>query len=237
LHRFVLTVMLASAAGPASAQSLRDIIPLDAAHCALTAAPPDAGIAATPGGFVMVFPRNAALSDEYTGCKVMWIVDTDQLRRFATLYFIGGKLKTAVAHEIREPAAPLLGACAFRRRSVLWAATGDLAADLPHEPRGRSVQGGPALSEGNSRLRIVPVPVLCGPHLPRWSRRTITCGRKDQREHDQHSRGDRQAPSHFLLPSLTALLLPGFLGAASPLFTFVGHRFRDRVCDGRTRDT
>jgi hypothetical protein len=101
---------------PASAawgQSLDAIVPASAPHCAVATPPADAGIAGTPGGFVMVFPRNVALSDTFTGCKSLWVVDTDQLRRFATLYFVEGKLRIAVAHEISDPAAGLSGACAF----------------------------------------------------------------------------------------------------------------------------
>ena len=113
----VFSLLLPALAG---AQSLATVVPVSAPHCSLTAPPADAGIAATPGGFVMVFPRNAQLSDTFTGCKTLWIVDTDEIRRFATLYFAGGKLKTAVAHNSRDPAAPLDGACAFPEgRSLL----------------------------------------------------------------------------------------------------------------------
>ncbi len=113
----VFSLLLPTLAG---AQSLASVVPVSAPHCSLTAPPADAGIAATPGGFVMVFPRNAQVSDTFTGCKTLWIVDTDEIRRFATLYFAGGKLKTAVAHNSRDPAAPLDGACAFPEgRSLL----------------------------------------------------------------------------------------------------------------------
>lgn len=39
--------------------------------CTVDRPPPDAGLYATPGGFLMVHPRNAALSDGYTGCKTL----------------------------------------------------------------------------------------------------------------------------------------------------------------------
>ena len=114
-------LLLPAAAG---GQTLADVLPVSAAHCSLTTPPPDAGIAPTPGGFVMVFPRNAQLSDRFTGCKTLWIVDTDEIRRFATLYFVEGTLKTAVAHNSRDPAAPLDGACAFPEGRSLLPASG-----------------------------------------------------------------------------------------------------------------
>jgi hypothetical protein len=55
---------------------------------------------------------NASLSDAFTGCKILWVVDTDQLRRFATLYFVDGKVRIAVAHDVSDSTA-LAGACAF----------------------------------------------------------------------------------------------------------------------------
>ena len=118
----VLTFLLPVVAVPA--QSLADVLPVSAPHCSLKTPPADAGIAGTPGGFVMVFPRNAALSDTFTGCKILWIVDTDELRRFATLYFVDGRLKTAVAHDSRDSAAALEGACAFPEGKSLLPATG-----------------------------------------------------------------------------------------------------------------
>jgi hypothetical protein len=118
--RLVVVLTLLLRAGAVTAQSLPDVLPVKALHCALTAPPAGAGIAGTPGGFVMVFPRNAALSDRYTGCKLMWIVDGEDFRRFATLYFSEGRLAVAVAHASRDPAAPIDAACAFPEgRSLL----------------------------------------------------------------------------------------------------------------------
>ena len=97
----------------ARAQTLSDLLPARATHCALSDAPEQAGLVATPGGFVMVFPRNDALTDSFTGCKVLWIVDGVKLRRFATLYFKSGKLAIAAAHDIRGDPGKVTGACAF----------------------------------------------------------------------------------------------------------------------------
>ena len=80
------------------AQTAQDVIPMQATHCAINTPPPAAGLAATPGGFVMVFPRNDALPKDYTGCKLMWIVNGEQRPRFATLYFDNGKLAVAAAY-------------------------------------------------------------------------------------------------------------------------------------------
>lgn len=105
-----LGAMLAT---PAAAQSVADLVPAQAANCGLSVPPEKSGIAVTPGGFVMVFPRNDALTDRFTGCKLMWVVDVDKMRRFATLYFKDGKLAVAVAHDARDNAGKIVGACAL----------------------------------------------------------------------------------------------------------------------------
>ncbi len=91
-----------------------------APNCRVATPPDSAGLAVTPGGFVMVFPRNEGLNDQYTGCKMLWLVDTDRTPRLATLYFEGGALVIAVAHDARDPSAGPEGACAFPEgRSLL----------------------------------------------------------------------------------------------------------------------
>jgi hypothetical protein len=110
----IALVMFASNA--AQAQLAGDVIPAAAPNCAIETPPPAVGLAATPGGFVMVFPRNDALPKQYTGCKLMWIVGNvsgEQRQRFVTLYFEDGKLSIAAAHNTRDPAGRLDGACAF----------------------------------------------------------------------------------------------------------------------------
>ena len=109
----VLLVLCLAVATPASAQAVTDLVPAQATHCALTAPPAQAGIAVTPGGFVMVFPRNDALTDRFTGCKLLWVVDGDKTMRFATLYFRNGELAIAVAHDVRDSAGAIDGACAL----------------------------------------------------------------------------------------------------------------------------
>lgn len=95
----------------AGAQGVGDLVPARAPHCSLVSPPDDAGLAPTPGGFVMVHPRNSALTDRYTGCKVLWLVDIDQMKRLATLYFENGKLTRAVAHDVRDPGGAIEAAC------------------------------------------------------------------------------------------------------------------------------
>lgn len=98
----------------AHAQSLPDsLIPSAATNCRVTAPPASAGLAVTPGGFVLVFPRNDAIAERYTGCKMLWIVDTDRAPRLATLYFERGELSRAVAHDVRDSSGAATGACAF----------------------------------------------------------------------------------------------------------------------------
>jgi hypothetical protein len=70
-----------------------------APNCTVNQPPPDAGLYATPGGFLMVHPRNAGLSDGYTGCKTLWVVDTpDRFIRMVTLYFEQGRLRVAQSY-------------------------------------------------------------------------------------------------------------------------------------------
>lgn len=98
-------------ASSSHAQSLTDFVPASAANCALTTPPATAGLFATPGGFVMVYPRNDALTDTFTGCKALWVVDLDNMRRLATLYFEKGTLTRAIAHDARDPKGAIEGAC------------------------------------------------------------------------------------------------------------------------------
>ena len=107
------TVLLALWPVSVPAQSTHEIIPAAEPNCAIERPPAAAGIAATPGGFVMVYPRNDALSKQYTGCKTMWLVDGERFPRMATLYFKGGGLMTAAAHNIRDASGKLDAACAF----------------------------------------------------------------------------------------------------------------------------
>lgn len=106
-----------------------DLVPPQSTHCALTAPPAKAGIAVTPGGFVMVFPRNDALTDSFTGCKLLWVVDGDKTMRFATLYFRNGALTIAVAHDVRSSAAAVEGACALPEGKSLLPKSGRQISD------------------------------------------------------------------------------------------------------------
>ena len=72
----------------------------DAPNCKVDRPPPTAGLYATPGGFMMVHPRNAGLSGSYTGCKVLWVVDSpERFIRLMTLYFENGRLRFAQSYE------------------------------------------------------------------------------------------------------------------------------------------
>ena len=74
----------------------------DAPNCAVNQPPPDAGAHAMPGGFLLVYPRNAALIDGYTGCKVLWVVDApDRFHLLMVLYFERGKLRVAQGYDGR----------------------------------------------------------------------------------------------------------------------------------------
>ncbi|MBC7841925.1 MAG: hypothetical protein H7099_06420 [Gemmatimonadaceae bacterium] len=114
---------------PLRAQSVSDFVPANAAHCAVTAPPPAAGIAATPGGFVMVHPRNEAIGERYSGCKILWVVDGDRMQRLATLYFDAGVLSKAIAHDVRDPAGAIDAVCDVRAARSLMPRGGRQADD------------------------------------------------------------------------------------------------------------
>ena len=134
------------------AQTAQDVIPMQATHCAINTPPPAAGLAATPGGFVMVFPRDDALPKDYTGCKLMWIVNGEQRPRFATLYFDNGKLAVAAAHNVRDAAGRLDAACAYPQGKSL----------LPDAGRQIKDSGCAAISkEGFYQLYVPTWPATC----------------------------------------------------------------------------
>lgn len=119
----IVALLLCAATG--RAQSLPDsLIPSAATNCRVASPPAGAGLAVTPGGFLLVFPRNEAIGEHYTGCKLLWIVDTDRTPRLATLYFERGELTRAVAHDVRDPAGAITGACAFPAARSLLPTTG-----------------------------------------------------------------------------------------------------------------
>ena len=73
-----------------------------APNCAVNQPPSDSGAFVTPGGFLLVHPRNAQLSDSYTGCKVLWVVDApDRFHLLMVLYFERGKLRAAQGYDGR----------------------------------------------------------------------------------------------------------------------------------------
>jgi hypothetical protein len=125
-----LSLALAMAVAPTcGAQSLRDIIPDSALNCAVTTPPRNAGVVVTPGGFVLVYPRNDAISDRYTGCKVPWVADADRVRRIATLYFASGVLARAVAHDVRDANGAIDAACDLTTGRSLLPRAGRRATD------------------------------------------------------------------------------------------------------------
>lgn len=99
--------------GAVLAQFAHEVIPATAPNCAIEKPPAASGLAATPGGFVAVYPRNDALPKQYSGCKFMWIINGERYQRFATLYFKDGVLSVAAAHDVRSASGQLDGACAF----------------------------------------------------------------------------------------------------------------------------
>lgn len=153
-HRVLCFVAAWLLVAPLRAQSVSDLVPAKAANCSVDAPPADAGIAATPGGFVMVHPRNDAISDRYTGCKVLWVVDGERTPRLATLYFEAGTLSRAIAHDVRDPKGAIDAACDVKTGRSLLPSAGRRATD--------------------ATCRSVPPDEFYALRLATWPRRCVT---------------------------------------------------------------
>ncbi len=153
----VLVVLWCASAAlaPLRAQaSLDSLVPPGAPNCRVETPPAAAGIAGTPGGFLIVFPRNDAIPDRYTGCKVLWIADTDRTPRLATLYFERGQLARAVSHDVRDPSGAVEGACAL--------------------PEGKSLLPNAGRRYGDEACRGFSGEALYALRLPTWPRTCMT---------------------------------------------------------------
>jgi len=147
--------LLAAAPAIARAQVPMDaLLPAQAANCRLTKPPDAAGIVGSPGGFIIVHPRNDAITDRYTGCKVLWIADVNDTPRLATLYFEEGTLRRAVAHDIRDATGAPEGACAF--------------------PEGRSLLPGSGRRLGDAACQGFAGESLYALRVPTWPRSCMT---------------------------------------------------------------
>lgn len=151
----VVATCVSGGVAPLAAQAVPDsLVPSGAPNCRVTTPPAAAGIAGTPGGFVLVFPRNEAITDTYTGCKVLWIADTDRTPRLATLYFERGQLARAVAHDVRDPSGAVEGACAL--------------------PEGKSLLPNAGRRYGDAACRGFAGETLYALRLPTWPRSCMT---------------------------------------------------------------
>lgn len=150
--RFLLASVVFAA--PVRSQTVGDFVPASAANCALSQPPDAAGLFATPGGFVMVYPRNDRISKQYTGCKLLWVVDGERMMRLATLYFDGGTLSRVLAHDVRDARGTIEAVC--------------------------DVQGGRSLMPNSGRraddgaCRGMPREGLYDLRVPTWPRRCLT---------------------------------------------------------------
>lgn len=155
LATLLLALCASAALAPLRGQSSLDsLVPPGAPNCRVEAPPAAAGIAGTPGGFIIVFPRNDAITDRYTGCKVLWIAETDRTPRLATLYFERGALARAVAHDVRDPSDAVEGACAL--------------------PAGKSLLPNAGRRYGDAACRGFAGEALYALRLPTWPRACMT---------------------------------------------------------------
>ncbi len=154
-RRAVVAVIAPFVVGlPLGAQSVSDFVPAASTNCAVAAPTAAAGIAATPGGVLMVQPRNEAIGDQDTGCKLLWVVDGDRMLRVATLYFDRGVLKIAIAHDVRDPKGGIEAAC-------------DLTA-------GRSLLPKAGRRADDATCRTMPRDEVYGLRLSTWPRGCLT---------------------------------------------------------------
>jgi hypothetical protein len=93
-------------------------IPSGAPNCNVEKPPADAGAYVTPGGFVLVYPRNAAINDDYTGCKGLWVVDSpENINRLMTLYFERGALRIVVGYDGRGESTEPRATCVLPEKT------------------------------------------------------------------------------------------------------------------------
>jgi hypothetical protein len=143
-------------AAPVVAKELRDFVPVDAPNCATATPPAAAGAAVTPGGVMIVYPRNSGITADYTGCKHLWVMQSDTaVGRFVTTYFKQGKLAVAVAHDNRSAAGTIVGVCTFPGGKSVFPKTG-AAAD-------RACAGVPAEYYGALRMPTFPRECIANP--------------------------------------------------------------------------
>jgi hypothetical protein len=84
----------------------QETIPTTGLNCSIASPPSESGLAvAGHAGFFKVFPRKSNMPRDYTGCQIVWSVESDDLRggqevtykRAAIFYFQRGLL--ALAHD------------------------------------------------------------------------------------------------------------------------------------------
>lgn len=193
----------------ARAQGIGDMVPLNAANCATSAPPASAGIAATPGGFVMIHPRNDAITDGYTGCKLLWVVDGDRMMRLATLYFDAGVLSRAISHDVRDPRGGIEVACDLKT--------------------GRSLLPNAGRRAGDAACRSVPRDELYALRVATWPRSCLKD--PDAAPCRQDPPGSGSAAGHIRTPSAAAMdsLLEHLVGAWRMTGTVRGRRVSYRM--------
>lgn len=155
LYRTILLALHLAAPSVVAAQVHADsLVPSGALNCRVARPPDAAGVVASPGGFLIVFPRNDALTDRYTGCKMIWIADVERTPRLATLYFERGQLARAIAYDVRDPSGAPEGACAF--------------------PEGRSLLPNSGRRLGDAACRGFSGESMYALRLPTWPRSCMT---------------------------------------------------------------
>lgn len=69
------------------------VFPAGARDCALITPPAESGVFVTPGGILLIYPRNASVPEDFTGCRTIWVVrGTGDWPLLTRLYFQAGRL-------------------------------------------------------------------------------------------------------------------------------------------------
>lgn len=128
------SVLIAQACATGSQRTWPD----DAPNCSVPTPPESAGAYVTPGGFLLVHPRNAQFGRAYTGCRTIWVVqDPQRTPLLMRQYFENGELRTVEAWNGRGGASPV-ARCAARDDEPRCAGLADnplMSHDLPTWPR------------------------------------------------------------------------------------------------------
>lgn len=100
MQRLIALMMSLTAELP-MAKDLDDFVPATAPNCTVEDPPRDSGVMATHGDLFLVYPRNNAIPDNYTGCQLSWwIKPNNSYWPVHTIYFKEGQVAIYAVYEL-----------------------------------------------------------------------------------------------------------------------------------------